>query len=215
MTYFPHGFLCISFLPQSFDILKPGRKRSHTVSPKKGGGPGAHSRREDEKWWRQGRTAGEGLPGGRMDQSTSPCQTQASPLSCDCLGPLCPVSGHDTEDSLTESPERAGPPQERAAWAAGGQPVVLRRWGWPVAPETARFLKAVVGFLSDPGKCGRWRVCLGFPPTLVPPGADSSPISRASQDEEGALLAAQPITGARNPSRRQGPVCLGCPDLPA
>lgn len=37
VTYFPHGFPCFSSLTQSFDIYKPERKKSRTMSPKKKG----------------------------------------------------------------------------------------------------------------------------------------------------------------------------------
>lgn len=37
VTYFPHGSPCFSSLTRSFDIYKPERKKSHTMSPKKKG----------------------------------------------------------------------------------------------------------------------------------------------------------------------------------
>lgn len=64
VTYFPDGLPCVSPLPQSFDILEPRRKRSHTVSPKKEGAqwPSAEGKR---RAMGRGRTAGGAPPGTR------------------------------------------------------------------------------------------------------------------------------------------------------
>lgn len=65
MTYFPDGFPCVSFLPQSLGILEPERKNRQTcVTPKKEGTwepGGPQQKAKDETGKRlEVREAGEG-----------------------------------------------------------------------------------------------------------------------------------------------------------
>lgn len=49
VTYFPDGFPGFSFLTQSFDILEPGRKKSHYVTKEVGDSDSAIQDREEEE----------------------------------------------------------------------------------------------------------------------------------------------------------------------
>lgn len=185
-------FPAFLFLPQNFDILEPGRKSSHTVSPKMEGtwglggppwkGRGEKRRAESGQWERKPSRRGSSWAG---DGTTRPPPaTPPAGPSGHHPGALCPVWGTKLQMSLLEGPE--GMPSESSV--GGCDVLCCRPIRWPMSPELwatyGRLWWACFLTTANGASARGW---LGFTPAQRSSWCCPTPGHRASQDEEAPL----------------------------